>query len=45
MSNAFIAIVTTLATLAAFVVAGFVLVRMARKRGVRIRDLLGPGGP
>jgi hypothetical protein len=24
--------------------AGFLLVRMARKRGVRLRDLVGPGG-
>lgn len=29
----------------AFVLAAIVLRWMARKRGVRIRDLIGPGGP
>ena len=31
-------------TIAAAALAGFFLVRMARKRGVRLRDLVGPGG-
>jgi hypothetical protein len=31
-------------TIAAAALAGFLLVRMARKRGVRLRDLVGPGG-
>ncbi len=31
-------------TVAAAALAGFLLARMARKRGVRLRDLVGPGG-
>ena len=37
----FIIVVVTAAP--AFALAGFLLVRMARKRGVRVRDLVGPG--
>jgi hypothetical protein len=44
VSNVTVAIVTALAVLLAFVLAGFILVRMARRRGVRLRDLVGPGG-
>jgi hypothetical protein len=44
MSDNSIAIALTVAVAAiAFVLAAFILTRMARKRGVRIRDLIGPG--
>jgi hypothetical protein len=44
VSNLTVAIVTVHAVLLASVLAGVILVRMARRRGVRLRDLVGPGG-
>jgi hypothetical protein len=43
MTNIIAISVTVLFSLFTFVVAGLVIVRMARKRGVRVRDLIGPG--
>ena len=44
MSFALIVAINVLVAVSAIVLARFVLIRMARKRGVRIRDLIGPGG-
>ena len=39
------AIAIAIVVVGAFVLAAVVLRRMARKRGVRVRDLVGAGGP
>ena len=37
-------IIILVTAILAAALAAFLLVRMARKRGVRVRDLVGPGG-
>jgi hypothetical protein len=44
MSMELIVAINVVVAVSAIVLARFVLIRMARKRGVRIRDLIGPGG-